>query len=254
MAAALLAACVSAWFSAGVLDGQTRLAFEVASIKRVAGPRTGSSGGFQPGGRFAAINTRTDQLLRTAYSDTRGDIAGIPDWVLFDAYDVVASAGRDATPAEMRLMVRTLLEDRFKLRARVERQEQDIYALVVARADGRLGTSIKPADYVCGAPGAPVCGFGASRDGVRATGMPVSRIASFLTVSAGRLLEDRTGLTGTYDYTLVYRPDTGRPPDPGDERPNVFTALQEQLGLKLEPARGFINVLIVEHIERPTED
>ena len=84
--------------------------------------------------------------------------------------------------------------------------------------------------------------------------MPVSRLATFVTVSAGRLIEDRTGLTGNYEYRLVYQPDTGRPPDPGDERPNVFTALQEQLGLKLEPARGFVSVLIVDHIERPTEN
>ena len=250
----LTAACLAASLGSASLYGQARLAFEVASVKRGIGSHSGSSGGFQPGGRYTAINARTDQLLRAAYPDTRGDIVGVPQWVFTETYDVVASAGRDASRDEIRLMLRTLLEDRFTLRARVERQEQDIYALVVARADGRLGPQIEPVSYVCGEAGAPVCGFAASREGVRATGMPVSRLATLITVSAGRLIEDRTGLRGNYEYRLVYRPETGRPPDPGDERPNVFTALQEQLGLKLEPARGVVNVLIVDHIERPTEN
>ena len=114
----LTATCLAASLGAAVLHAQARLAFEVASVKRGIGSQSGSSGGFQPGGRYTAINARTDQLLRAAYPETRGDIVGVPQWVFTETHDVVASAGLDASRDEIRLMLRTLLEDRFKLRAR----------------------------------------------------------------------------------------------------------------------------------------
>ena len=169
-----------------------------------------------------------------------------------DHYDVLASAGRDATLDEMRAMMRSLLEDRLNVRARVVSEERPIWHLVVARPDGKLGPALKPFPLPCRQPGTPPCGLSASREAVRAAGVPVSRIAEFLRTSAGRPIVDRTGLTGNYEFTLVYRPETGRPPDPADERPNVFTALQEQLGLKLESARGPVTFILVERIERPT--
>ena len=86
---------------------------------------------------------------------------------------------------------------------------------------------------------------------MRAAGVPVSRIADFLRASAGRPIVDRTGLTGNYEFKLVYRPGNVAP-DPADERPDVFTALREQLGLTLESARGPVSVILVERIERPT--
>ena len=238
-------------------QAQSNLQFDVASIKRKEGPIDGGSVRTLPGGRFEWISATVDGLLEMAYPGTRGEILGAPDWIHSDHYDVIASAGRDATREEMGLMMRALLGERFKLRAHVERQEQPIYALVVERSDGRLGPQLKPFPHVCGASGAPACGMSAGATGVRATGVPVSRIADLLTVSAGRLLVDRTGLSGNYEFTLVYKPAVGRPRDPNgppDERPDVFTALREQLGLKLEPDRGLIDVLVVDHIERPTEN
>lgn len=229
-----------------------RLTFEVASVRRKAEPVTGGSVRLLPGGRYERISATVSGLLQFAYPSTRGDIVGAPDWVFTDRYDVLASAGRDATLEELRAMMRSLLEDRLQVRARVITEEQPIWHLVVARTDGKLGADLKPFTFVCGQPGAPPCGMSASRERVRAVGVPVSRIADFLRVSAGRPIVDRTGLTGNYEFTLVYRPETGRPPDPSDDRPNVFTALQEQLGLKLESARGPVQFILVERIERPT--
>ena len=231
-----------------------RLTFEVASIKPKPGPVTGGSVRLLANGRYERISATTSNLLDLAYPTTRGDILGAPDWIFTDRYDVLASAGREATLAEIRLMMRSLLEDRFKVRAHVESQEQPVWHMIVARADGRLGPELKPFSHVCGAAGSPACGVSASREAVRGVGVPVSRIASFLRSSGGRPIFDRTGLAGNFEFKLVYRPETGRPPDPSDERPDVFTALREQLGLRLESARGQVEVLIVEHIERPTPD
>jgi uncharacterized protein (TIGR03435 family) len=192
-----------------------------------------------------------------AYPTTRGEILGAPEWIYRDRYDVLASAGRDATPAEMALMMRALLEDRFQLRARVERQEQPIFNLVVAREDGRLGPDLTRANYVCRTEGAPPCGISASAERVRAVGVPLSRLAEFIWVSAGRLVVDRTGLPGIYEFTLMYKPANARPrssDSPPDERPDLITALREQLGLRLEPDRELVDVLVVDRIERPTEN
>ena len=229
-----------------------RLTFEVASIKRKPEPVTGGSVRLLPGGRYERISATISTLIELAYPTTRGDIVGAPDWVFSERYDVVASAGREATIDEISAMMRSLLEDRLQIRARVVEEEQPVWHLVVARADGTLGPDLKPFPFVCREPGAPPCGMSASREAVRAAGVPVSRIASFLRVSAGRPIFDRTGLTGLYEFKLVYRPDTGRPPDPSDERPNVFTALREQLGLRLESARGPVTYVLVERVERPS--
>src|SRR5688572_27875179 len=232
--------------------GSARLTFEVASIKRKAEPVSGGSVRLRPGGRYERISATISDLIQLPYPTTRGDSGGAPDWVFTDRYDVVASAGRDATIDEISLMMRSLLEDRLQIRAQTVTEEQPIWHLVVARADGRLGPDLKPFPFECGEPGAPACGLSASREAVRAAGVPVSRIASFLRSSAGRQIVDKSGLLGNYQFTLVYRPETGREPDPEDARPNVFTALQEQLGLKLESARGPVTYVRVERIERPT--
>ena len=233
-------------------DAAPRLTFEVASITRKAEPISGGSVRVLPGGRYERISATVGGLLEFAYPTTRGDIVGAPDWVFTDHYDVLASAGREVTIDEMRAMMRSLLEDRLQVRARVMTEDQPIWHMVVAHADGRLGPDLKPFTFVCGQAGAPACGLSASREGVRAAGVPVSRIADFLRTSGGRPIVDRTGLTGLYEFKLVYRPETGRPPDPTDDRPNIFTALQEQLGLKLESARGPVSFILVERIERPT--
>lgn len=252
----LFAALLVAIFAGHALAQTPKnLSFEVVSIKPLEGR---PSGGFRtlPGGRFTGI-VDVSQLLSAAYPGIRaalGDIIG-PDWIFRERFDIVASAGREATREEMNVMVRTLLEDRFKLRAHMERQDQPTWELVVARADGVLGPDLKPYKGVCGRDVIPPCGVSASREAVRGVGVPIERIATFFTSSVeGRRVFDKTGLAGSYDFTLVYRPPDVTPRDPNDNRPTLFTALQEQLGLKLIAARGVVEVLIVDHIERPSEN
>ena len=253
LAGALFAAVVasaSAQERAPSVEGP-RLTFDVASIKRSPEPVMSGSLRFLPGGRYEHIGTTIGALIQFAYPTTRGDIVGAPDWIFRERYDVMASAGRDATPDEIGVMMRSLLEDRLNVRAKVMTEEQPIWHLVVFRSDGRLGPDLKPFPFVCRQPGAPPCGLSASREAVRAAGGPVSRIAEFLRSSAGRPIVDRTGLTGNYEFKLVYRPGNV-PPDPADERPDVFTALREQLGLTLVSARGPVSFILVDRIERPT--
>lgn len=250
----LLAAVLLAVVAGRALaQGPTKLSFEVASIKPLEGR---PSGGFRylPGGRFTGV-VDVSQLLSAAYPGIRaalGDIVG-PDWIFRERFDIVASAGREATNAEIGIMIRSLLEDRFKLRAHIERQEQPVWELVVARSDGALGPDLTPHKGACGRGVIPPCGVSASREAVRGIGVPIERIAGFFTSSVeGRRIFDKTGLAGLYDFKLVYRPPDVSRPD--DNRPTIFTALQEQLGLKLVASRGVVDVLIVAHVERPTEN
>jgi uncharacterized protein (TIGR03435 family) len=247
-----LAAIFVATFAGQVLaQAPTRLSFEVVSIKPLEGR---PSGGFRylPGGRFTGI-VYVSQLLSGAYPGIRavlGDIVG-PDWIFRERFDIAASAGREATNAEMGVMIRSLLEDRFKLRAHIERQEQPVWEMVLARSNGALGPDLKPYKGACGPGAVPPCGVSASREAVRGIGVPIERIAGFFTSSVdGRRVFDKTGLTGLYEFRLVYRPPDVSRPD--DNRPTLFTALEEQLGLKLVAARGVVDVLIVDHIARPT--
>ena len=199
---------------------------------------------------------------------------GIPSWVYRKHPESVPTSW-DGAPSPSRALdylhpgflaaarswyraVMPLLASRLQLRAQIEQREQPIYALVVVREDGRLGPQLKKAEVECGVNGASACGIAAGPGVViKAVGAPLSALANFFWVSAGRPVFDRTGLVGNYQFTLSYRPENGRPPNPGsppDARPSLFTALQEQLGLKLQPDRGLVATLVVEQIERPSEN
>lgn len=162
--------------------------------------------------------------------------------------------GREATSDELREMLQTLLAERFKLAVHYETQERPVYALVLARPDGRLGPGLRKSELDCdaiykaqraGTPlevatpknGAPPCGMSAGGGMVRAGGMSLAVLTGNLAQAAGRVVVDKTGLTGNYEFTLQF---DARPPGstPADDRPLVFTAVQEQLGLELESDRA----------------
>ena len=252
------------------------LAFEAASIKLNAGPPFIRSG-FLPGGRYS-ITARVSQLLATAYPDVDRELIGAPDWVNRDSYDVIATAGRDATRAEMQEMIKALLIERFKLQAHVETRELPVFSLVLAREDGRLGPDIQRSTLDCArveeqrrageTPRAPngsfacgsenTVGFAEVPGGPRiramstvASGASLARLADSLAGRAGRTIIDRTGLTGLFDYTLRYAFDAQQA---GGDAPSIFTAVQEQLGLRLQPSTAPLPVLVIDRIERPTEN
>ena len=246
-------------------------AFEVASIK----PNKSSSGsmsvGYPAGNRFVMVNGPVSSLVRSAYPSDTSELVGAPGWVETERYDVTALAGREATTDELREMLRTLLASRLKLVVHYETQERPVYALRLARPDGSFGPQLRKSEIDCDAiyaaerankplevrapaNGAPLCGMSAGGGVVRSGGTSLAVLMGNIRGAAGRVVVDKTGLTGNYEFTLRWdaRPPGSPPTD--DDRPSVFTALQEQLGLKLEPDRAPLRVLIVDRIEKPTED
>jgi uncharacterized protein (TIGR03435 family) len=263
------------------------MSFEVASVKQNV---TGSNAirfGIQPGGRFNAVNAPARELLRFAYLVQNFQIVEAPSWVDDDRYDVVAKAEDDIPPVApgqlgpLQMMMRSLLAERFKLAAREETRDMPMYELVLNRPDGQLGPQITKTTTDCQAlmagarrgggpppglnPGErPVCGMRFGFGELRAGSASMRELAQLLSGQTERFVVDRTGLTDRYDFDLTFTPDRlpqGGPPPAGVQLPaidpngpSIFTALQEQLGLKLEATRGPVPVLVVERIERPTPD
>ena len=211
------------------------------------------------------------------------DIAGGPKWIDDDLFEVQALVRPEDRPGFTRerelAMLRNLLTDRFKLAVHRERKDVPSYALVIASRDRKLGPRLKPTPQSCsdwiagGRQGAPPdvfgdvpCGRGLMKAGeMRQTRVPLSQLASLLSGSPSiqRPVEDRTDLAGMYAFELRWAADAGvgptsdgLPPAPPPENlpTSIFTALQEQLGLKLEPTRTIADLLVIDHIERPTPD
>ncbi len=265
--------------------------FEVASVR----PNTSNDGkvmlGIQPGGRFNAVNVPLWDLIRQAYNLQRTQIVGGPDWLETARFDIIAKAegdipraGPGSPPGPLNFMMQDLLEDRFKLKAHRETRELPIYALMLARADQKLGAGLRSSTADCeafrgrgrGGPGPdgpprgmlapgerPTCGMMIGPGQVVAGGIPISQLTQMLSMFTQRIVVDRTGLKGNFDIDLTFTPDRmpQGPPPPGVQLPpidpngpSVFTAIQEQLGLKLESERGPVDVLVIDHVERPTPD
>ena len=274
--------------------------FEVASIK----PNKSGDGrvmmSVQPGGRFTATNVTLRMMIRNAYQLQEFQITGGPSWIADERFDIAAKAEAGDTmgdpfraeqtgqPSRGQLMIRALLAERFKLVVHNEEKEMPIYALVPARSDGKLGPQLKASEADCAAivaaararggrgptgpppdPGRggppPQCGIRIGPGNMAVGGSPMSQVATSLSMFAGRIVVDKTGLSGSYDFTLTWTPDQmpgagQRPPgapEPPPIDPNgasLFTAVQEQLGLKLDSQRGPVAVLVIDRVERPTEN
>ncbi len=256
-------------------DAAPALRFEAASIKpnRSAGPeRTGSGA---QGERFAATAVPVRLLIQMAYNLDADRIVGGPGWIARDRFDVVARAGAPFSSADQwRSMLRTLLIERLHLQAHAATRDEPVYSLLVARRDGTLGDGLRRAATDCQTLRARA-GQAGNRDpcglltlaNALVTGRMRARgltLASLLIVArdAGRPVHDKTGLTGAFDWELAWTPQTflqgpfdrARFPTIDPDGPSIFTALREQLGLKLEPARGSVDVLVVDSVERPSED
>jgi uncharacterized protein (TIGR03435 family) len=256
-------------------------AFDVVSIKpnhsgdARGGPR------FTPG-RFEMTNITVGTLLTVAYQRFPFDdveVIGAPDWVGRDRFDIIAQTAGTATPAltsELTDMIRTMLAQRFSLSTHWDKREREVYALVMARPGGALGPGLKRTDAGCGEGMAALTGGGPSSvrpgRGPSCTlgGGPGNLQGNAITVemfgrSIGqrelhRRVIDRTGVTGNFDIDLRYRPDLGARPDgpppapPDPDAPSIFTAVEEQLGLKLISDRAAVDVLVIDRIEPPTPD
>ena len=259
--------------------------YEVASIKPNKSGTNMVRLMFSPDG-LSATNGTLQMLIHAAYGVEDNQISGGPRWLNSDHYDIEAkmdSATADALHKlsedqgrlERQRMLQVLLADRFKLTIHRETKELPVYMLVIAKNGPKIQEA-KPGDtYPNGFKG-PDGRAGAGmffmdgRGSVTGQGIPIENLARLLSQQLGRKVEDKTALTSKYDFTLKWTPDesqgamfkgpgpgpqdaASRPP-PDASGPSIFTALQEQLGLKLESQRGPVEILVIDHAEQPSEN
>jgi uncharacterized protein (TIGR03435 family) len=255
--------------------------FEVASIKlNTSGDL--ESHIFRSATGLTVTNMPARELIRFAYLPRQPfQLVGGPSWIGTDRFDMVAKIEGPAPlptlpgvePDAFMLAMRTLLADRFQLKVHHEQREMDIYALVLAKPVNGPGAGLKHSTTDCEAlvyaatrggltqpaPGTPVCGLWGTAGQIRMGGFPLSLLANALSRMTGRFVADRTGLAGNWDLTLSYAAEQrGQLPadlpavDPSATP--IFTALQEQLGLKLESTKGLVDILVIDQVEKPTPD
>jgi uncharacterized protein (TIGR03435 family) len=249
--------------------------FEVASIRPVTGSQ-GQSVLFLPTGRFTALNLTLRDLIALAYGPARqplptARVIGGPDWIASQRFNVEAIAAGpvasdpafDGFPGAMFGMLQSLLADRFQLVVRRETRDTPVYVLVKTRTDGRLGPRMRESANGCSkrpAPGATAppgvtiaCEMEFTRGRIAAQGMSMQALTATLQRYVDRLLFDETGLSGDFNANLEWSPEvlTVENPSPASGA-SIFTAAQEQLGLRLESRRAPVEVVIVERAEQPT--
>jgi uncharacterized protein (TIGR03435 family) len=273
------------------VDPETR--FEVASIKPFdpsggAPPRISMTPG-----RYDVAGMPLRLVVSQALITPVSRIYGLPDWIDKERYAITAKAPEGTPGNALFAMITNLLKDRFNLAMHRETREMPVYNLVFARGDKRFGPELKEASAECRAKifarleavqrGGPIMtqvgpdaceSFRFNPGIVSIRGALPGMIVGALTQSVGRPVIDKTGLTGYYDFTLKWTPAPGSdnlipfglpasalpgsapdaPPPADPDAPNLFTAVQEQLGLKLESARGPVEVVVIDRLEKPTLD
>jgi len=249
----------------------TAPAFEVASVKPNKSGTTQANIGTSPNG-VNFVNLPLRGIIQLSFGINQpAKLVGVPDWAVTERYDITARAAGPITAEQRRLMLQALLKDRFKLVARLEKREVSVLALMLARSDGKLGRNLIESKG-CTPPGnaareseaaqTPVCGpktGGAGR--LILTGTSMQQFTSLLALMLSRAVVDKTGLPGSYDIDLTFTPEPapegvnlpGPAADPNG--PSIYTAVREQLGLKLESQRDQEEVLVIDHVERqPSEN
>ena len=239
--------------SVAVLSAQ--LSFEVASLRPSVTLHEGGSMGPKPG-RFYAGNVPATAFITFGHNIKSYQLIGAPDWARTDRFLLDATTGPNVTMDQIREMMRSLLEERFKLRVHRESRQLDGYALVRI-SNERLGPSIQASTLNCRDPkavrpqgGRFSCGMTFGPGSFVAGDITAAVLADLLTGHAGgRVVVDKTAMSGNFDVELKWAP--GLEPS---ELPSIFTAVQEQLGLKLQAEKVPSEVLVIDHIERPTEN
>lgn len=256
---------------------------EVASVKPVARPAVIGPTQFLPGGRFVAPTATVAELIGVAYQVQDYQVIAADDWIRSELFSVNARLRMD-TPANpsaaddsyerIALLVRAVLAERFKLRLRNESRTLPTYSLVAARRDKALGPRLTPSQANCREDGELLktpqirCGLHVFTNRLLGVSVPISTLANVLSGRVNRPVLDETGLEGLFDYELTWAADDVLPanaprangqgqssPEPlGPTGPSLFTALQEQLALRLDAARAPVDVLVVAHVARPSPD
>ena len=243
--------------SAAPAPTDQRPRFEAASVKPNNSPDAGINNRFSPG-RFAYVNTPLDVFISTAYRFPPDRVVGIPDWARREKFDITAThSPQYASFSEQQLaMLQRLLEERFALQTHRETREMPVYELVKVRADG-LGPQLRVSSIDCTSANADKaqCGTRINSGIIDGKFVRWQMVVAQLPGAVARAVIDKTGLNGTFELKLEWNPNPAAAPAaaPG-ERVDIFTALQEQLGVKLQPARAPLEVLVIDKVERPTPD
>lgn len=231
--------------AAGLCLGQVTPQFDVVAIRP---SRTGEPGGgmTQIGGGVSVRNLSVNMLIEIAYNLKSFEISGGPGWVSTARYDIEAKAEGNPSFQERLKMLRPLLADRFQLKFHHETRQMRIYSLTVAKGGPKLRSAAARGYIRVG------------RGLLEGKGVTMPTLADLLGGSLDQRVIDKTGITGGFDIKLQWTPmerevDFPDGDSPGDASgPSLFTAIREQLGLKLEPAKGPVEVLVIDHIDRPS--
>lgn len=235
------------------------LSFDVASVKPNHSGDNPYSLRIIPGGNLRAMNAPLQVVITEAYQIPDFELAGEPAWLMSERWDIDAK-GPGATPPQQVLeMLRRLLADRFQLKVHTESRQMPIYALVVAKNGPKLEPSrIECFDPTGGIPPPtpstrPCGGFNRGPAQLLGARIAMPRLAMTLSKIVGRTVVDKTGLDGSYDITLNWKPDELLEPDQasaGNDVASLFTAIQEQLGLRLEAQKGPVDILVIDSVNR----
>jgi uncharacterized protein (TIGR03435 family) len=253
--------------TSGVALAQPEPSFDVVSIKRNVSGDLNLAINTPSSTAFNTTNLPLLGVIRRAYQVKH--VANAPDWIENERYDIAAKAPGKPTTDEVNAMLRTMLKERLRLNGHVERREIPVYALVVVRPNHR---GLKPFTGDCaailaerdaamraGQPSVPAgnmpapCGY-TWTSAIQSGGITLSGLAGLIDYVAGRVVVDRTNLPGRYEFTLRFTPAGAPGARAADAAPDLFTALQEQLGLKLEATKAPVDTLVIDHVERPSEN
>jgi bla regulator protein BlaR1 len=250
-------------------------AFDVASIKPADPSFPGMRVQITPGGTLNATNVTVKLLIQQAYDVRDFQISGGPGWLSTERYVISAKMDDSSSAAPedprkmtdeqrkayqegMRLKLRALLEDRFQLKVHRETKEMPIYALIVAKN----GAKVQEAKD----DGTPGGGISMGLGQITGKKVELAFLAQVLSNQVGRTVLDKTELKGNFDFKLQYTPDQAQqPPGPGDggpdrprpvdpDGPSIFTAVQEQLGLKLDAQKGPVEIVVIDGVEKASEN
>jgi uncharacterized protein (TIGR03435 family) len=252
--------------TAGIVLAQNRPSFEVASIKPNNSSDTRAAFNMQNPGRFSATNVTVRRLIQVAYGIKDFQLSGGPSWIGSDRFDINATAEGQTTD-QFLPMLQSLLADRFNLAVHKGTKEMSLYRLVVAKNGPKFKEANGPDPNNTGGPtrqGAVVVRRGL----LMAQGVPVAALVTPLSNILGSTVVDTTGLKGKYDLKVEWTPDENQTamfrgmgvpeglgaPAPDWQGPSLFTALEEQLGLKLESQKGPGEILVIERVEKPSEN
>jgi uncharacterized protein (TIGR03435 family) len=237
-------------------DAVDRPRFDVVSVKPNKNSENVIRFQIQPGGRLVIVDIPVKQLIRAAYTLQLYQIVDAPSWTESERFDITGITARELNDgatwrpegqyALVQLLMQSLLADRFNFRAHFEARQGQVYALV--RDETRRPTNtLTPTRVPCGNS----CGMKVGSGSLSARGVQLPQLAELLSQITGRVVTDATGLAGEFDIELRWTPESQ---PAGNEAPSIFTAVSEQLGLRLDARRGPIRMLVIDSVDRPTSD